>query len=148
MILDNIENCQQYYSLHSGIERAFEYIKSVDLADLPIGKVEIDGKNLFFSIAEMPIKAAEECKLEIHRQYIDIQIPIDGVELMGWKSSTQLSLPVGVYESAKDYQFYNDLPTNYIEVKPFEFAIFFPSDAHQPGITTVSHKKLIVKILL
>jgi YhcH/YjgK/YiaL family protein len=148
MILDSLTNSSQYYALHPRIEQAFEYLKSLDLHSLPVGKLEIDGKNLFLSVAEMPVKTKEESQLEIHRQYIDIQIPIDGVELMGWKSSTQLSLPVGVYESAKDYQFYNDLPTNYIEVKPFEFAIFFPSDAHQPGITTVSHKKLIVKILL
>lgn len=148
MILDSLTNSSQYYVLHPRIEQAFEYLKSLDLHSLPVGKLEIDGKNLFLSVAEMPVKTKEESQLEIHRQYIDIQIPIDGVELMGWKSSTQLSLPVGVYESAKDYQFYNDLPTNYIEVKPFEFAIFFPSDAHQPGITTVNHKKLIVKILL
>jgi YhcH/YjgK/YiaL family protein len=148
MILDSLTNSSQYYALHPRIEQAFEYLKSLDLHSLPVGKLEIDGKNLFLSVAEMPVKTKEESQLEIHRQYIDIQIPIDGVELMGWKSSTQLSLPVGVYESAKDYQFYNDLPTNYIEVKPFEFAIFFPSDAHQPGITTVNHKKLIVKILL
>ncbi len=148
MILDSLTNSSQYYALHPRIEQAFEYLKSLDLHSLPVGKLEIDGKNLFLSVAEMPVKTKEESQLEIHRQYIDIQIPIDGVELMGWKSSTQLSLPVGEYESAKDYQFYNDLPTNYIEVKPFEFAIFFPSDAHQPGITTVSHKKLIVKILL
>lgn len=148
MILDNIENCQQYYSLHSGIERAFEYLKSVDLANLPVGKVEIDGKKLFFSVAEMPIKTAEECKLEIHRQYIDIQIPIDGSETMGWKSACQLDQAIGEFDIQKDYQLFEDKASNLMKVNPMEFVIFFPSDGHQPGITDAIHKKLIVKILI
>ena len=36
---------------------------------------------------------------------------------------------------------------NFLFVKPFEFAVFFPTDGHQPGIATGEYKKIIVKVL-
>ena len=38
------------------------------------------------------------------------------------------------------------LTTDYLTVKPGMFAIFFPEDAHAPGVTPDGVRKVIVKV--
>ena len=45
-------------------------------------------------------KTKEEAKLETHNDFIDIQIPLSGVELMGYTPRTDL--PEEEYDTAKD----------------------------------------------
>ena len=47
--------------------------------------------------------------------------------------------------SDKDISFYPGLAESYIPVKPGMFAIFFPQDAHAPGVSPDGVKKVIVK---
>ena len=48
----------------------------------------------------------------------------------------------------KDISFYHGLAESYIPVKPGMFVIFFPQDAHAPGVTPDGVKKVIVKVLV
>ena len=48
----------------------------------------------------------------------------------------------------KDISFYHGLAESYIPVKPGMFAIFFPQDAHAPGVSPDGVKKVIVKVLV
>ena len=50
------------------------------------------------------------------------------------------------YNAEKDVTFYPGHATDYLTVKPGMFAIFFPEDAHAPGVTEVELKKVIVKV--
>ena len=88
----------------------------------------------------------EEAKLETHNQFIDIQIPLSGVEVMGY--TAREDLPEADYDADKDISFYPGLAESYIPVKPGMFAIFFPQDAHAPGVSPDGVKKVIVKVLV
>ena len=86
-------------------------------------------------------KRKENAKLEIHKDYIDIQIPLSGTEIMGY-TAAQDCLPVDApYNAEKDITFFEGLAEDYIAVKPGMFAIFFPQDGHAPGITPDGVKK-------
>ena len=76
-------------------------------------------------------KTKEEAKLETHNRFIDIQIPLSGVEVMGY--TPREDLPEAEYNADKDISFYHGLAESYIPVKPGMFVIFFPQDAHAPG---------------
>ncbi|WP_418820127.1 YhcH/YjgK/YiaL family protein, partial [Phocaeicola sp.] len=81
-----------------------------------------------------------------HKDYIDIQIPLSGTEIMGY-TAAQDCLPVDApYNAEKDITFFEGLAEDYIAVKPGMFAIFFPQDGHAPGITPDGVKKIIVKV--
>ena len=56
MIVDNLENCEKYYSLNSGIKSAFEFFKSHNLSNFEAGSYKIDGDNLYVNINKRKTK--------------------------------------------------------------------------------------------
>jgi YhcH/YjgK/YiaL family protein len=114
---------------------------------LPLGKVELDGKNLFANVVKTTGKTAETAKLETHNLYIDIQVPVTAAETMGWIAGNKLKNVTDSYNSEKDITFFADKATNFINVQPSEFVVFFPEDGHQPEISDDQHKKIIIKVL-
>lgn len=130
MIVDNIENCDKYYNLHIGIKTAFEFYKSHNLKDFEAGSYKIDGDTLYVNINEYETK--EEQKLEAHKNYIDIQIMLNGQEFMGYTNINNTK-PYIVYDEGKDVVFLHG-DTDKILATENNFFIFFPQDAHKPSL--------------
>ena len=55
---------------------AMEYIRNNDLNALENGKHILDGDNLFVNIVDSQMKTPQQARLEVHDQYIDIQVPL------------------------------------------------------------------------
>jgi biofilm protein TabA len=148
MILDSLKNAGLYESIHPRFQQAFHFLKNTNLANLPLGKMEINGSDLFVNVVEVVGKSADDAKMETHLRYIDIQVPVTAPETMGWIAVNQLKETTQEYNAEKDVAFFADKATNFINVQPNEFAVFFPEDGHQPGIAEGQHKKVIVKVLV
>lgn len=146
MILDNIENAPNYFGLNPLFEKAFEYVRGLDVNNLPEGTSEIEGVYLKASAVKIALKSKTETKLETHRKFIDIQIPITREEIFGWKSLKNLKMPTQEYDSQNDFQLFEDEPSTYIRVLPGEFIIFSPEDAHAPLIGEGITRKIILKV--
>lgn len=146
MVIDKIENLEKYASLNPLFAQAIEFLKSTDLNAHEIGKVKLQGDDLVVNFAQARPKTKEEAKLETHNRFIDIQIPLDGVEVMGY--TPRADLPDSEYNAEKDITFYPGLAESYLTIKPGMFAIFFPEDGHAPGVTPDGVKKVIVKVLV
>ena len=146
MVIDKIENLGKYASLNPLFEQAIEFLKSTDLNAHEIGKVKLQGDDLVVNFAQARPKTKEEAKLETHNRFIDIQIPLDGVEVMGY--TPRADLPEAEYNAEKDITFYPGLAESYLTINPGMFAIFFPEDGHAPGVTPDGVKKVIVKVLV
>ena len=114
--------------------------------------------SLFFTLALMlvllyfmiyrPQKKQEkkDAAIETHKKYIDIQMPLLGVEKIGWKPGCELQEESTPYNEQKDIAFYIDRPTAYTKIYPGQFAIYFPEDGHAPGIGQGNIRKVIVKV--
>lgn len=148
MILDSLENAGLYESVHPRFKQAFDFLRNTDLLTLPVGKIELEGANLVVNVVEISGKTAEDARMETHNRFIDIQVPVGAAETMGWIAANKLKESTEAYNEEKDVAFFADKATNFIQVKPFEFAVFFPTDGHQPGIAQGEHKKIIVKVLV
>ena len=84
--------------------------------------------------------------MEAHHDYIDIQIPLGEDEQMGWKAQVDCESIKEEYNEGKDVESYNDKAVATFTVPAGHFAVFFPSDAHQPGIAPgKEYRKLVVK---
>ena len=105
MIIDKIENCGQYYGMHKNFQRAFEAIKNALDKDMPVGKYEIDGADLFISVQEYNTKLEENARFEAHRKYIDIQYIVSGEEVVEVTDISKTSVETE-YNEAKDMEFY------------------------------------------
>ena len=146
MVIDKIENAKLYAGLGANISKAFKFISNTDLHKIESGKYEIDDGNIFALIQEYDTKSTNDCKLEGHFKFIDVQYIISGVELIGQSTLNnhhQLSK-----NDEKDIAFYEGNPT-FFRMNEGMFAIFFPDDLHMPGIKlnrSSKVKKLVVKI--
>ena len=144
MVVDKLENLEKYVSLNPLFAQAVEYLKSTDLDAHEIGKITLKEGELMVNFSQTRPKTKEEAKLETHNQFIDIQIPLSGVEVMGYTPRTDL--PEEEYNAEKDITFYKGLAKDYLTITPGMFAIFFPQDGHSPGVTSDGVKKVIVKV--
>ena len=132
MVVDTLENLEKYASLNPLFAQAIEFLKSHDLQAMEIGKTELKGKDLLVNIAQTKPKTKEEAKLETHNEFIDIQIPLSGTEIMGYTAAKDCVPTNAPYNVEKDITFFEGLAETYIAVKPGMFAIFFPQDGHAP----------------
>ena len=98
------------------------------------------------NILDFKGKEEENCRMEAHRDYLDIQIPLTDDETMGWKAQVDCQEVTQEYDEGKDVEFYADKAAAKFVVPAGHFAVFFPTDAHQPGIAPgKQYRKIIVK---
>ena len=137
MILDSLNNTEKIECLHPLFKQAFDYLKSTDFSKVEDGKYELEGSRLYVSVVSIFGKEKKDAAIETHKKYIDIQMPLLGVEKIGWKPGCELQEESTPYNEQKDIAFYIDRPTAYTKIYPGQFAIYFPEDGHAPGIGQV-----------
>jgi YhcH/YjgK/YiaL family protein len=135
MILDHLQNHHRYLPISPLFKKAFEHLTTTDLHKLDLGKHLIENEDLFVIVMEYPTKSIEECVMENHKKYIDIQYMILGEELMGVTTFAGQT-PTTPYDETKDAAFYEKQYSSLIKVHEGQFAIFFPQDLHMPCLKT------------
>lgn len=83
MILDRLENAALYFGLGEGIATALKYLQSNDCTKLPVGKIPIQGEQIYALVQDNTTKTRDQGVWEAHRKYIDVQFVAAGVEEMG-----------------------------------------------------------------
>lgn len=147
MIFDSLKNSALYDSVHPRMKRAFELITATDWAAVEPGIHELDGKDIYVNLMERELKQKADAKLEVHNQYIDIQILLSGrEESFGWSERQDLRQPQGLFNAESDIQFFDDVPQTYYTLRPGQFTILFPEDGHAPMVGEGWVRKIIVKV--
>jgi YhcH/YjgK/YiaL family protein len=146
MIVDSIENFERYTSLHPLFPLVAQFMQTHDLPALAIGKIELKGTELVVNVQHPAAKTKEEARLETHRDFIDIQIPLSATETMGYTPATDCQPKEAPYDADKDITFFEGKAQSYLPIRPGMFAIFFPEDGHAPAITEAGVRKLVIKV--
>lgn len=147
MIFDSIENAELYYGLGEKFLSAFQYLKNSDFEKLPLEKVEIQGDEIFTLPQKYLTQSETEKNWESHRKYIDIQYVIKGTENIGFVLEDYLD-ELSPYDEENDIEMFSG-EGDYVQVNEGEFVIFFPDDAHKPGLMVDGSEevyKLVIKI--
>jgi biofilm protein TabA len=147
---DALEFSFQYAKNREYWDKALAWLRDTDLETAAPGKYEIDGDKVYATVAEGQTKNPEDTRWEAHLKYIDIQYVVIGKEKIG---VAPLSKAFGTepFNTDKDVGFY-EIPEpdcKYYVAEPGTFFIFFPQDAHRPGIRakgTDTVKKIVIKI--
>lgn len=145
--IDKIQFAQQYHLNKALWDKAFAFLKETNLLTLANGRHVIDGENVFGLVSEAPSKDYDKTAFESHKNYIDLQFVISGEENMGVAPLADVILDKP-YNDRNDIMFYTGEGKIYT-VPQNNFLIFFPSDAHRPGITPGGNKvvkKIVIKI--
>lgn len=148
MIIDHISKAAFYYGLGNRIEAGLRFLQTADLKNLPLGKNTISGDELFAIVAEYKTKAEELVSWEAHRRYTDIQHMVSGAETMGYQLVSKLEIETQ-YNEDNDVLFLSG-PGSRLTVEEDFFVIFYPQDAHRPGLNIRRPqpvRKVVVKAL-
>ncbi len=148
MIISDLKNSSRVEILHPLFKLLFDYVKSCDLFCAQLGRIELDGDNLYIMNSEVDAIPQEKQVLELHHQYIDVHILLEGRERIGWKVTDDLTQEVKAYSSDGDCALYGDAPSMWVDLLPGQFVIVYPEDAHAPCIGEGKIRKLIAKVKL
>lgn len=145
MILDTVENIDLYKGLHKRLSIGLDYIAQTDFSKLEMGTYELEGDNVFAILQSYDSKIEEDCKLEAHKKYIDIQYLVEGEEYIGVEPLGEQAILEDKLES-NDVVFYKGTALK-IKLTAGSFMIFFPTDVHAPGINVDTSEK-VVKVVV
>ncbi len=147
MIIDRIGNAK-LYSKNKHLAKALEYLAKTDFQTLPAGSYELDGRKLYAGVGENNTRQWDAGALfEAHRKYIDVQYIVSGIEKMGYAPIDHLQV-VTPYDETKDAEMLKGTG-DFLTAQPGMFLVFFPHDAHMPGLAAdqpMKVKKVVVKI--
>ncbi len=148
MICDHITQLSRY-----GVPMAdviLDFLKTHRAEDLPVGEIEIKGRELFVRPAEYKTRLPQEGRFETHQVYMDLQYVVRGAEIMQFAPPESL-LQATPYDAQGDCQFFTaDKDISAVVVRAGEFVVYFPGEAHRPmcqrGPAPEEVKKLVFKI--
>lgn len=147
MYIGKLIHSSRIEKLNPAFRYLFEFIKKQNFNNLPLGKIELDGDNLFIMNLDIPqgTDIANQ-PLEMHRQYIDVHILLEGTERIGWKPIEDISVYVQNYNTETDCALSNDKPQFFVDLIPGDICIVYPEDPHAPAISNGRIRKLIGKV--
>lgn len=147
-IMRRRERVNKMNNLDSRISEVVAYLAKQDLANMPVGKYQVDD-DFYYMVQEYVTKYEADCRLESHQKYIDIQWIISGMERIDCVSVGGLSTKEA-YNPDKDVAFWNE-PADMMRcvLNAGSYAVLFPNDAHKPCIavgTPEKVKKVVAKV--
>ena len=151
MVHGTLADSKKYEALHPRFGKVFEFLRSHDLAKLPLGRHEIDGNDVYVNVSDAKLKTWDpDARLEVHRKYFDIHVPIGGEEVNGFIYDEDCA-KVPDFNVADDYALFRNSKMSKVSVKKGEFVIFYPNcGAHAPNKTEGApriQRKIVAKIL-
>lgn len=147
MIYDILENRALYDTVHPGVARGLRYLAETDFSKLPDGRQEIDGDRVFANLQSYETKPVNETP-EGHKEYIDIQYLISGVELVGVAPLNTMT-DVAEAHPERDLWLYHG-SSEPLTIGNGRFLALWPGDAHAPCIAVdgipAAARKCVVKV--
>lgn len=149
MLTTSLELAEKYDYLEEKFRKGYEFLRTADLKALPLGRVEIDGDEVFANVQEYTTMAADTCKFEAHDRYFDIQYVVEGQEQFGYVKRAGL-VEEAPYDKESDLVFYQDpAECGSVLLTAGDCAVVPPEDAHKPRCiagTPCKVRKIVLKV--
>lgn len=149
MIYDDLKNLSKYVGIHPNLDTAIMFLEKISLKQLPIGKTVIQGNDIFINVMEATLKDEDEVAYEFHKNYLDIQLDIEGKEKIGigdFNKNRVIS-----YDSQTDFGTIECEQEQFLSLGRNQFIICMVDEPHKPSIKCSESsivKKCVVKILI
>lgn len=143
MLVDRMEYASEYTALLPHWADALACLRT----NPGPGRHDFPGGYLTYQEGET--RPASETGFEAHRKYVDVQVLLEGRELILWNRPDGMT-EAGPYDAERD-----KLPLAgrgaYLEMRPGMFCVLFPTDAHtacrhEPGASPGRYAKYVVKL--
>lgn len=144
MIVDSIKHIRDYEGLLPGIGAGMDFVEASP--ELELGRYEFDGGYLM--VQEGTTAPIAEGTFEAHRNYIDVQILLEGGEEVAWAERDDLEVVIP-YDPAKDAERLDGPREHSMLVEKGMFWAALPHDAHRPCAHTEhahDYRKIVMKL--
>lgn len=149
MVFDQLQNLSKYVTWEEFQKmRNFLKLLSPDMAE---GYYEIDGEAIYARVMSYPTSLRQDCEIEAHDKYIDIQSSLVGIEGIEIFERNELNI-LEVYNKEKDVTFYEETvrPNASVDNREGYFSMIYPNEAHRPKISVNQRceevKKFVIKV--
>ena len=134
MIIDNIKNCERYFSLHKDFKTVFEIFR--ELLDAAPEKISVEKGgyccNGWRAVCSDFEADGSPKVLEAHENDIDIHMVLHGEEAMALCQAENLE-PTCEYNAEKDYILLKGASDKAV-LRPGDFVILYPGEAHRAAL--------------
>ena len=146
MVVDTLKNIEQYKGLSPDIYAGLQFLASAK-SEIELGIYPIN-KNVEAIVSSYATVDEFERGYESHKNVIDIQYPIIGLERVKWSPIENMNVNIP-YDESKDRTFFKDPSKQgtHVDIGNGIFAIMYPEDGHGPQ-HYVTQPELIKKITI
>ncbi len=142
MIYEQLNNTANK-NLSGKIKKVIRFVQENDLKQFGPGSHVIDGDSLFVNILSYETTAPENRFWEAHKEYLDIHVPIEKEEQIDLAFLSDMQ--VKGYEKVNDFVSMDGEKRASLVMKPGEFLVCFPEDAHRTAVAVNGHPEKIKK---
>lgn len=136
------------FVLPDPLMKGLDFLRHTDFTSRAVGRIPIDGDQMFAELVETKTRKVEHSKPEVHRDYLDIHFLISGQEYIGFAPDLGNNTIFENRMPEQDIIFYNDVShETFLEMFPGSYAIFFPQDIHRP-LSCKNKETLVRKVIV
>ncbi len=144
MIIDSLENITFYNNIPQNV---IEFIENLT-PKIEVGRYEID-KNSYANVEVYETKNLKDCRFEAHKNYIDIQMLLSGIEELDYTPVKDLIVSEK-YDEKRDIMFFKnpDRISDSVILESGKFALIYPHEAHRPQVAFNANSKTVKKVVV
>jgi len=132
MILAKFEDAAEYCGIHPRLDEALKRIDHEFLETVGTETMQLEGNALYVTRFDYETLPLEETFYEAHKKYLDIHILLSGEERVDIAHPDTLSQ----FEHRDDFYAYTGSAEQTLILRPGNFLVVFPGDAHRIKICT------------
>ena len=144
--IDHRSFAKHYYTHKDVWNKAFDFLQHTDLANLPLGRIEL-GDKMYATVSEYFPKGRDTTLFEAHRTNVDIHYVISGKESIDIAPLESMTV-IETYNFERDLMFGSVSKFTELKASPDRFFVIFPSQVHRPGVTIENNSLFIRKIVI
>lgn len=133
------------WEIERKVQFAIAYLKKLDLGQIGSGIQEVN-EDFYYFVQEYKTKKPQDCVLESHRKYIDIQWIVEGEEAIDVVDVSRLQIEQK-YSVEKDILLWKPVSNRMrVVLKAGSYVVLYPEDAHM-GCIAVDGQTQVKKII-
>lgn len=146
MIHAKLQDAKDYLGIHPRLDQALALLTPEYLETVGTAQRNLDGDALYVTRFDYRTVPENESFFEAHRRYLDIHVMVRGCEYV------DIANPDGLAEFTQNGDFwgYHGQAEQRLLLKPGDFLVVFPGDAHRLKIQTeeaAQVSKVVFKVL-
>lgn len=132
--------------INDRVNKAVAFLQGLSATEKDAGRKVIVDDSFYYSVQLYETKPEEQCKLESHRKYIDIQLMVYGEEFIDVVDTSRLKVNEE-YSEEKDVMFWN-IPDRMARttLRDGDYIVLYPENAHR-GAVSIGEDNIVFKLV-